>query len=178
MNQKDRRYYENLIARALGIIKKSSSSIQPSSNSHAKSRRNEKDQNNDNDDEEDLNANSKKKFKKDLKTKKKPPATSSTSSSSSSASDLANLELVIAIYRLLLFNYEKYSTKWDLACLISFLKPQNNDGDDHDETPRLLVKWFTVKITSLLVGLTPQQEDALLTANFASKSQLDACCLK
>jgi hypothetical protein len=69
------------------------------------------------------------------------------------ASSLGDLDLVLGVYRFVSYDFEKYSTCWNYSRLAKFL-----------DTDEKLVKWFTLKIFSLL--LTPRQASRLVAMYF------------
>jgi hypothetical protein len=98
----------------------------------------------------------------------------------SQSKKISNLELCVAIYRLLIFNFKKYSTKYNYAKLINLIKidDQNeNDQLQQQQQQNFMVKYFTLKIYSLLLSLTPLQEEALFSKHFNSE-QLENVYLK
>lgn len=140
MNEKNIKYYENLIQKTLDSILTGNESGQ----------------------------HKKKKLKKDLKTK---------------SGLLNNLDLVVGIYRLLLFNFEKYSTKWNFSSLVALIKFNNKTQSQQQPNLKhedeLLTRWFTIKICSLLLNLTPEQENRLVDTYFNSNSSdREFCSLK
>lgn len=67
-----------------------------------------------------------------------------------------SLELVVAIYKFLQFDFAKYSRKWNYSKLVNLVQTEQNG----------LVRYFGFKICSMLIGLTPIQEDSLMKKNF------------
>lgn len=87
---------------------------------------------------------------------------------------LTNIELVVGIYHFLVFNPRKYASKWNYSGLISILEVDTAESDSDGQ----LVKWFIVKICSLLLNFTPVQETELFSAYFKSSSVLEQCYLR
>ena len=69
---------------------------------------------------------------------------------------LSDMELVIGVYRLLVLDFDRYATKWSLARLVRLIQSSKNS----------LVKWFSLKISSLMLGLSCQDEFTLFNAHF------------
>lgn len=91
--------------------------------------------------------------------------------------ELTNLELVIGIYHFLMLDARKYASKWNFSSLISILEIESVK-DAEPELEFHLVKWFVVKISSLLLSLTPVQESRLFQVYFKSDSILEQCSLR
>lgn len=70
---------------------------------------------------------------------------------------LSDLELVVGVLRLLVLDFDKYSTKWNLVRLVRIIQ----------STKKSLVKWFALKISSLLLGLSSHDESNLFNAHFS-----------
>jgi hypothetical protein len=150
MINKDLKYYERLIEKELASL---------ASGKQAES-----------EDEADLEQTSdllpkKKKLKKELDKKRKHK--------------IDHLELVVGIYKLLIFNFVKYSTKYNYSKLINLFhldssgdQSTNVDADQND-----LVKYFCLKISSLLLNLSPIQEDNLFSKQFTNE-KLESIYLK
>ena len=90
--------------------------------------------------------------------------------------ELTNLELVIGIYHFLMLDARKYASKWNFSSLISLLETEPIKDVKLEEYH--LVKWFVVKICSLLLSLTPVQESRLFQVYFKSDSILEQCSLR
>jgi hypothetical protein len=81
-----------------------------------------------------------------------------------------DLEIVVGIYRLLTFDFKKYSIKWNYSRLLKFmeLKPSSVVNDQ-----RQLVKWITLKIVSHLLCLVPIKENELFQLYFKTSEIFD-----
>jgi hypothetical protein len=147
MINKNLKYYEKLIERELASL---TTSKQAESGDEAM------------DQYEDL-LPKKKKLKKEVDKKKH---------------QLDHLELVIGIYKLLIFNFAKYSTKYNFSKLISLVQFESSDQRKKDETSESdLVKYVCLKISSLLLNLSPIQEENLFNKQFTNE-QLENVNLK
>jgi hypothetical protein len=67
----------------------------------------------------------------------------------SQSKKISNLELCVAIYRLLIFNFKKYSTKYNYAKLINLIKIDDQNENDQlqqqqQQQQNLMVKYFTL----------------------------------
>lgn len=91
--------------------------------------------------------------------------------------ELTNLELAIGIYHFLMLDARKYANKWNFSSLISLLETEPANNKDA-ELESHLVKWFVVKICSLILSLTPVQESRLFQVYFKSDSILEQCSLR
>ena len=64
------------------------------------------------------------------------------------------LEIVVGIYRLLTFDFKKFSQKWNFGALSKSLNENFSlKGENSD-----LVKWFTIEIYTLLLQLSPNKK--------------------
>jgi hypothetical protein len=87
---------------------------------------------------------------------------------------LNDLELIIGVYRFLCFDFEKYSTRWNFSLLIKFIQKTSGSSSTAENTvvnpvqenKDNMLKWFTLKIYSLLLSLTPIQINKLLAMHF------------
>jgi hypothetical protein len=157
MLNKDLRYYERLIENELAGL---------SSSGGADQLQCQEDDDGDDGDPERSNELLPKKKKLKLEKKKRKQ-------------HLDNLELVVGVYKLLIFNFVKYSTKYNYAKLINLVqfdnepKAKNDSGGQQND----LVKYFCLKITALLLNLSPVQEDNLFSKQFTAE-QLENVYLK
>lgn len=95
-----------------------------------------------------------------------------------SNNELTRLELIIGIYHFLTLDARKYANKWNFSSLISILEVDPVVEKSLDLGDAQLVRWFVVKISALLLNLTPAQENELFRVYFKSDSVLNECSLR
>ena len=89
----------------------------------------------------------------------------------------SDLELVVGLYLLLLNDYKAFATRWNYALLASTFLANNNNNNNNGRDN--LVKWFVMKIVTLLVHVTPRERRTWLvdmldmTSEQASQCSLD-----
>ena len=144
MSKNDLKFYENLVEKELNALSNKSIDDQEEGDGEGK-----------------LALPKKKRLKKEL--------------SMTKVACCDNLELVVAIYRLLIFNFKKYSVKWNYSKLMNFMQFEESSSNS-DKTATTtgddkagLIKFFCLKICSLLLNMTPGQEESLFNKQFTDE---------
>ena len=88
------------------------------------------------------------------------------------SNNLTDLDLIVGVYRFLYFNFGNYSTRWNFSLLTKFLLNENDTGSEPNSE---LVKWFTLKVFSLLLSLTPAQTSGTLTQSSVTNFSMCKC---